>query len=206
MQKNTYFVSIVPYSSIAIFLPHEALQRSKTHYPFLALIPKVKERRLQALANSEGLDGSHFRRFVIAPLQIIIGDSRSNVVNVMIAYVARKPLEQPGQSIVRATLHRNADRVPFFMTGPEHAVELVLKVRNKSIQELPNRLLDVRLFIFSDGLVPNWLGSFAFEGPNIASHIEPAFISVCLICQIIIFAHNKDYMDPHMTPPEACGS
>ena len=65
------------------------------------------------------------------------------------------------------------------------------EVRDKSIQELPDRLSEVRLFIFSDALVPNWLGGFAFEGSGIAGHIEPPFISamncVCIsICYKLV--------------------
>ena len=76
--------------------------------------------------------------------------------------------------------HSQSQGNPIGVTGLNGLIHQIQyqEVRDKSIQELPDRFSDVRLFIFSDALVPNWFGGFAFEGSGIAKHIEPPFISV----------------------------
>ena len=61
--------------------------------------------------------------------------------------------------------HCQSQGNPIRITGLNGLIHQIQyqEVRDKSIQELPDRFSEVRLFIFSDALVPDWLGGFAFE-------------------------------------------
>src|SRR5687767_8841705 len=67
-------------------------------------------------------------RFV-TPLQIVIGDARAEVVQVVIADIPGKPLEDFRQLVKRAALQRGGGVVPVFSAFPVNAVKLMLHVK-----------------------------------------------------------------------------
>ena len=61
-------------------------------------------------------------------LKIVVGNHRIEVVDVVIANVAREPLENFWEVVVAAAFHRSCRIIPLFTRGPIRVFELVLHV------------------------------------------------------------------------------
>ena len=77
-------------------------------------------------AQGQRLDRLHFGHLVVGPLQVIVRNPRSQVMNVMQADVSREPLQHLGQSIVRTSLQCRLDRAPLVVADPIGVLKLVL--------------------------------------------------------------------------------
>jgi hypothetical protein len=83
---------------------------------------------LQAGEQSDWFDGAKERLRTVAFLKMVIGDTRAQVVDMVKADVAGKPLEKPGQLVIRAPLKRRPLVVPLTAAFPVDAFELVLDI------------------------------------------------------------------------------
>ena len=72
---------------------------------------------------------------MVTSLQVVIGDLRVEVVNVMVSDVAREPLEHPWKVVVAAPLHGSSGVIPFIAAGPVGVFELMLNVKQPQAEE-----------------------------------------------------------------------
>ena len=72
---------------------------------------------------------------MVTSLQVVIGDLRVEVVNVMVSDVAREPLEHPWKVVVAAPLHGSGGVIPFIAAGPVGVFELMLNVKQPQAEE-----------------------------------------------------------------------
>src|SRR5260221_12542259 len=92
------------------------------------LVPEIQEHRAEALAEGERFGLLHRRHRFIAPLEIVVWDARSQVVDVMVADVPAEPLQHPGQLVERAPGERGLDGIPALVLRPIYVLVLVLHV------------------------------------------------------------------------------
>lgn len=102
---------------------------AKSHKPVLFFIPKLESERPQAVAQSKRCDGLPWRHCIMALFQMVVGNSRAYVVNVMEPDVARKPLQQSWQAIERRALQCSLHWIPRNMARPVNPLELMLDVK-----------------------------------------------------------------------------
>ena len=65
----------------------------------------------------------------MARLQVVVGDTRAEMVDVMIADVAREPLQQAGQLVIRTAGHRGHRIIPLFVPLPINPFILMLHIK-----------------------------------------------------------------------------
>src|SRR6266581_7749429 len=65
---------------------------------------------------------------LVAALQVVVWDARTQMVNVMEPDVAREPLQDPGQFVKGAPLEGRFREAPFLAPLPVHSFELMLHV------------------------------------------------------------------------------
>ena len=76
-----------------------SFQRLETYHLSLLFIIQVQAERPQALGQSQRLDRLQLRYRIVALLQMIVGNAGPDMVNMMNADVAGRPLQQPWQLI-----------------------------------------------------------------------------------------------------------
>ena len=64
----------------------------------------------------------------MASFQIVIGNPRAQMVNVMKPNITREPLQNPWKLVKRATLQGRRCVIPFSMPLPINPVKLVLHI------------------------------------------------------------------------------
>ena len=79
-------------------------QVAVAHQPVVRLVPQAELEGLQAGSQRDGRDALEERLGVVAFLEVVIGDQRAQVVQVVEADVAREPLQDAGQLVERAAL------------------------------------------------------------------------------------------------------
>jgi len=94
------------------------------------LIPKMKLGRVQAAPDGDGLHILENRMCSVTSLQIIIGDTGAEVMDVVKPNIAREPLESLGQTIERTALEGGNCVIPCFTALPVRPVELMLNVEH----------------------------------------------------------------------------
>src|ERR1700722_1983794 len=104
-------------------------QRAKPHQFLVLFVPKTKRERLQAGEEGNRLDLGGDCGGGVTFLQMIVGDERAQMMNVMKSDVARKPLQDARQFIERAPLQCGLRVVPFIAALPIGALELMLHVK-----------------------------------------------------------------------------
>jgi len=80
--------------------------RRIAHQPPRALVPQAEAQALDAGEQGDRLDGLKERLGTVGCLEMIIGNARAQVVDMMEADVAGKPLENPGQLVIGIALER----------------------------------------------------------------------------------------------------
>src|ERR1700690_3918868 len=70
------------------------------------LVPEPKRERLEAGEESDWLHGLEQRFSPMTLLEVVIGDARAEVMDVMEADIAREPLQHLGQFVKRTALQR----------------------------------------------------------------------------------------------------
>ena len=65
---------------------------------------------------------------MVAALQVVIGNSRVQVVDVVVADVSGEPLEDPREVVITASGHGSGRVVPILIGGPIRVLKLVLNV------------------------------------------------------------------------------
>ena len=66
----------------------------------------------------------------MAALQVVVGNARAQVVDVVEADVAREPLQDFGQLVVGAAPQRRRREIPLIAAFPMHLLELVLHIKH----------------------------------------------------------------------------
>ena len=96
--------------------------------PLPRLVPKAKGKGLEAGEERDRLNGlKKGMRFVTA-FEVIVGNSGTQMVDVVEADVTGEPLEDLGQSVEGAPLKRGGGIIPFVSAFPINSFELVLHV------------------------------------------------------------------------------
>ena len=75
----------------------------------------------------------------MASLEVVVGNHRVKVVNVVIANIAREPLEDFWEVVVTAAFHRCCSVVPLFTRGPVRVFKLVLHVEQPETETSGHR-------------------------------------------------------------------
>ena len=104
-------------------------QGSKTHQLAPLLIVHIQPQGLEASADAEWSDRLQGGDLIITALQIVVGYPRADMMNVMHADMARNPLQDPGQLVMRAALQSGPQGIPCFVAGPIYPFELMLDVK-----------------------------------------------------------------------------
>ena len=107
----------------------EISKLAETNQPVTLLIPEPEGEEFEAGEQRDGRHALEQRLRLVAPLQIVIGNLRAQMMNVMKPDVARKPLENPGQFVERAALQRRREIIPFLVPLPVNSFELMLHVK-----------------------------------------------------------------------------
>lgn len=108
----------------------------------------------EASADVQGWYVFQDRYGITALLEVVVGDTGTDMVNVMKADVAGYPLEKPGQFVVGSSLQRRADRVPLVVACPVDAFELMLDVEEPDTEgraDEQNRQLHQEIGLETDG-------------------------------------------------------
>ena len=71
--------------------------------------------------------------------EVVIWNLRVEMVNVMVADVSRKPLENPWKVVVTAACHGGSRVVPIFAGGPIRVFELMLDIKQPEAKQRSNR-------------------------------------------------------------------
>ena len=111
------------------------LQFTETDHATVDLVPKSKLDGLEAVEESEFGGILEERMGMVAALQVVVGNSGVQVVDVVVADVSRKPLEDPREVVVAASGHGGGRVVPILTGGPIRVLELVLDVEQPETKE-----------------------------------------------------------------------
>ena len=104
---------------LGIGKPHE-------HAP--VFIPQMQTHRLQAGPRRERLDLLEDRVFIVAALELVVGDAWAEMMDVVEADIAADPLKQPGELVVRRALHRRCSEIPVLVMLPVGFLKLMLHI------------------------------------------------------------------------------
>src|SRR5215208_3633918 len=108
-------------------LPDLSYVRVADQLPAL-LVPEVKRQATQAGPQSDGLDLLEQPLALVALLQVVVGNPRAQMMDVMEADIAREPLQQAGQLVEGAAAQSRSRVVPVLAALPVRIFELVLHV------------------------------------------------------------------------------
>ena len=72
---------------------------------------------------------------MVAALQVVVRNAGVQVVNVMVADVARKPLENPWEVVVAASGHGSGRVVPILTGGPIRVLKLMLNIEQPETEK-----------------------------------------------------------------------
>ena len=111
------------------------LQFTETDHATVDLVPKPKLNGLEAVEESEFGGVLEEGMGMVAALQVVVWNTRVEVVDVVVADVSRKPLENPWEVVVAAPGHGGGRVVPILTGGPIRVLELVLDVEQPETKE-----------------------------------------------------------------------
>src|ERR1700722_11865399 len=92
-------------------------------------IPKPERERFHAREKSHRLDLLKKRIRLVASLQVVIGNARTQMMDVMKTDIARKPLQNLGQFIKGTALQRGRRKAPVLAALPIDTFKLVLHIK-----------------------------------------------------------------------------
>ena len=72
---------------------------------------------------------------MVTSLQVVIGDLRVEVVNVMVSDVTGEPLKHPWKVVIAAPLHGSGGVIPFIAAGPVGVFELMLNIKQPQAEK-----------------------------------------------------------------------
>lgn len=93
------------------------------------LIPEAEGERFQAGEERDGSYGVKQRHRLVTCLQVVVGNSGTQVMNMVKADAAGKPLQHAGEFVERAAVERRRGVVPLAVALPVHSLKLVLHVK-----------------------------------------------------------------------------
>src|SRR3954463_2010892 len=96
--------------------------------PSALVVPELEPRRMKAVAEGELSHVHRLRRLIVRGLEVVIGDTCTQVMDVVETDVAGEVLQQPRQLQVGASVHRCLVVAPFLVRLPVGVLELVLHV------------------------------------------------------------------------------
>lgn len=128
LRKREIEAGITTSDHVEVSFPPTSLQRAKTNQRFAFFIAQAQLQRPETCPQRDDLDGVKRRDFIVALLQIIVGNIRTNVMNVMQANIAGEPLEDFGQFEIRAAFQCYFHRIPRSVTRPIRALKLMLNI------------------------------------------------------------------------------
>lgn len=111
---------------------------AEAHESASLLIPEMIRNQFQAGKKRDWFYLTEHQMRIVAALEIVVRNSRTQVVDMMIADVSCEPLQDLRQTIKRATLQRSSQKVPLFAPFPIGAVELMLDVKEPHPQPARN--------------------------------------------------------------------
>ena len=111
------------------------LQFTETDHATVDLVPKPKLNGLEAVEESEFGGVLEEGMGMVAALQVVVWNTRVEVVDVVVADVSRKPLENPWEVVVAAPGHGGGRVVPILTGGPIRVLELMLDVEQPETKE-----------------------------------------------------------------------
>jgi hypothetical protein len=91
-------------------------------------IPQAEGQGLETFHESQGFDVLKDLVGIVTGLEVVVGDSRAKMVNVMETDVSREPLENFGEFIKRTSFESGTCEIPVVLPFPVDAFELVLNV------------------------------------------------------------------------------
>src|SRR5688572_16959725 len=95
---------------------------------FALLVPKAEGKRLEARNEGQRLDRLKEGMTFVASLEVVVRNARTEVVNMMVADVAREPLEDARQFIERTALQCGSGEIPVLPALPIDTIELMLNI------------------------------------------------------------------------------
>ena len=104
-------------------------QRAEANHLPVALIPKAKMEGFQARKQGHRFDGLEEWFGTLTPFEIVVRDSRAQMMDVVKTDVATEPLQDPRQFVVRTPVERRVSVIPLLCPFPIHALELMLDVK-----------------------------------------------------------------------------
>src|SRR5258708_21029143 len=105
------------------------LQRTISHHLLALLVPEPEAEGLQAPQERDRRDGLKERLRFVAFLQMIVGNPRAEMMDVMKTDISRKPLQHPGELVVRAAFERRLGVIPILPAFPVNDLELMLNIK-----------------------------------------------------------------------------
>ena len=148
LRKREIEAGITTSDHVEVSFPPTSLQRAKTNQRFAFFIAQAQLQRPENCPQRDDLDGVKRRDFVVALLQIVVGNIRANVMNVMQANIAGEPLEYFGQLKVRAALQCHFHRIPRSVTRPVRVLKLMLNIEQPKAEapgDQNDRQLDLEI-------------------------------------------------------------
>src|SRR5688500_11417006 len=115
-------------SGVATLLCREPAKMSVPNELPALLVPEAKPERSQAGYQRDGRDLLKQPVALVTSLQVVVGNARAQVVDVMKADVARQPLQHLRQLVVGAAAQCGRRVVPVVAAFPINAIELMLHV------------------------------------------------------------------------------
>src|SRR5580698_8595084 len=103
------------------------------------LVPESIGQGLETRQQRDGFDSPEVRVRLMTALEIVVRDARIQMMNMMEANIAGKPLQDPGELIKGTALQRRACIVPILASRPVHALELMLNVEEPYTDRPGNR-------------------------------------------------------------------
>src|SRR5689334_6009348 len=97
-------------------------------------IIKIQTERPQARADRDRFYLLQLRYRLVALLQTVVGNAGAHMMNVMKTDVARYPLQQLRQLVIRSPFHSNPPGIPLIMARPVYPLELMLNVEQPESQ------------------------------------------------------------------------
>ena len=110
-------------------LPATSSQVAEAHHLLVLFIPEAEGQCLQAGEQCDRFHGLEQRYRLMAFLQVVVGNPRSQVMNVMKPYAAGEPLQDLGQLVEGTAFQRRCHVIPVLAALPVNTFKLVLDVK-----------------------------------------------------------------------------
>ena len=106
---------------------------------FAGFVQQPESERFQAPEKRDGFHALEHQMRFVASFEIVIRNARAQMVDVMVADVTGKPLENLRQLIKGTALQRGGGVIPLLFARPINAFELVLDVEQPEASRTGDR-------------------------------------------------------------------